>query len=49
MVITITTVGYGDYTPNSTPGRLLIMISAVTGALLVSMLVLVLTNMFALS
>jgi len=49
MLITVTTVGYGDYVPVTVPGKVIIMFAALMGAMLVSMLVLVLTTMFSLN
>ena len=48
IVITITTVGYGDVSPCTNPGRLIAMISALWGAFLISLLVLTVGNVFEL-
>ena len=44
LYITMTTVGYGDYFPNSLPGRIVIFITAIWGVLNISMMVVALTN-----
>lgn len=45
-VITITTVGYGDISPNTLPGQYITMACALSGASLISMLVVATTNLF---
>ena len=42
--ITITTVGYGDITPQTRQGRVLMMIATLVGTLLISMIVLASTT-----
>ncbi|KRX08763.1 hypothetical protein PPERSA_08074 [Pseudocohnilembus persalinus] len=44
VIITMTTVGYGDYYPKTTPGRCIIFITAITGVLILSMLMLALSK-----
>lgn len=44
IIITITSVGYGDYFPKTIFGRLLDIIIAIWGLFIVSMMVVVLTN-----
>lgn len=44
----MTTVGYGDYYPITTPGRLVGFISCIWGVLVVSLMVITLTNMLKL-
>lgn len=39
VMITLTTIGYGDYFPKTTEGRLVTMIAAVWGAVLISLFV----------
>jgi voltage-gated potassium channel len=48
IVITLTTVGYGDVSPCTNPGRLIAMISALWGAFLISLLVLTVGSVFEL-
>jgi len=43
-IITMTTVGYGDYFPKTTFGRLIDIILVVWGTFIVSLMVVVLTN-----
>ncbi len=45
IVITMLTVGYGDYYPSTLEGRLLSISSALTGVCLISMLIVSMTNM----
>ena len=49
IVITLTSVGYGDFYPKSWLGRSVIMICAIWGAVLISFIVLVTSNIFSLS
>jgi len=42
--ITITTVGYGDITPHTIEGRVIMMIATLVGTLLISMIVLASTT-----
>lgn len=44
IIITMATIGYGDYYPRTLPGRLVIIATAVFGVFLVSILVVALTN-----
>ena len=43
-IVTITTVGYGDMQPNTFPAKLLVMISAIWGAIMVSLIVLAVSS-----
>jgi hypothetical protein len=42
--MTITTVGYGDYFPHTAIGRIIILIVAIWGTFIVSMMVVVVSN-----
>lgn len=44
-IITMTSVGYGDIVPDTAVGKVVAMFTAVLGAAMVSLMVLVLTNM----
>lgn len=44
VLMTITTVGYGDYFPHTFIGRILILIVAIWGTFIVSMMVVVVSN-----
>ena len=45
-VVTLTTIGYGDLSPVSPPGRILTMILAFWGALLLSLVVVIVSSVF---
>ena len=47
--ITMTTVGYGDLSPATTPGRIVAMTIAVLGSFLISIVVVTVLNIFELS
>lgn len=49
MIVTMTTVGYGDGYPSTHPGRLLSFIACIFGTVLVSLMVVSLTNTTELS
>ena len=49
IVITLTTVGYGDISPSTIPGRLICMISALWGAFLIGAIVSCLNDTFGLT
>lgn len=49
VVITMTTVGFGDFFPSSIPGRCIGIIGSFMGVFLVSMLVITITNVLMLS
>ena len=49
VVITITTVGYGDITPKTVEGKMVALVSALTGAFLLSIFVLAVTSVFQLN
>lgn len=44
MIITMSTVGYGDYYARTIPGRFVSLISCIVGVFLVSIMVVALTN-----
>lgn len=44
MIITMSTVGYGDFYPRTIPGRWITFLGAIVGVILVSLLVVALTN-----
>ena len=44
VVVSMTTVGYGDYTPRTTLGRFVVMVSVFAGTTIVSFMVIALTN-----
>jgi voltage-gated potassium channel Kch len=44
VLITITTVGYGDYFPHTDYGRVIILIVAIWGIFIISMMVVVVSN-----
>lgn len=48
-IVTITTVGYGDMQPNTLPAKFLVMISAIWGAIMVSLIVLAVSNVLDLN
>ena len=48
-VITLTTIGYGDISPLTPPGKVVVMILAFWGAVLLSLLVVVMVNVFELN
>ena len=45
-VMTITTVGYGDFVPHSVEGKCVMMVAALSGAVMISLFVLVTTSIF---
>jgi hypothetical protein len=49
MMITLTTIGYGDYSPSTVVGRLVVMIAAVWGAILLSLFVTVVSGLFSMT
>ena len=48
-MITLTTVGYGDITPHTYPGKVIIMFCALWGAFMISLLVLTVGSYFNLN
>lgn len=48
-VITLTTIGYGDFSPMTTPGKMCTIILAFWGSLLMALLVVVLSSIFELN
>lgn len=49
MIVTLTTVGYGDFYPRTLPGRAIIFVICIFGATSVSMMVFSLQTVLALS
>lgn len=49
IIITMTTVGFGDFRPQTYPGKTVIMFTALWGAFMISLLVLTVSNVFGLS
>ena len=49
VIMTITTVGFGDYTAKTFPGKFVIMFTALWGAVMISIFVLIVSNIFNLS
>jgi hypothetical protein len=49
IVITMTTVGFGDIYPGTYPGRTIILLTAIWGAFLISLLILSVGEIFSLS
>lgn len=49
IIITLTTVGYGDITSSSTQGRIIIMICSLLSGVVISFVVLVVSNVFSLT
>jgi len=45
-IITLTTIGYGDIYPGTQPGKILTLIVAFWGTLLVSLMVVTVSNVF---
>lgn len=49
MIITITTVGYGDYNPRTISGRLIIVMACGLGIMTVSLIVIIFQDLFKLT
>ena len=49
IVITMTTVGYGDLAPATDFGRIVIMFTALWGTFLISLLILIAADVFAMT
>jgi len=49
IVITMTTVGYGDYSPKTYQGKFIIMCTAIWGAFMISLILLTVSSIFQLS
>ena len=49
IMITLSTIGYGDYPPSTVMGRVVIMIATVWGAVLLSLFVTVVSGLFEMS
>lgn len=48
-VITLSTIGYGDYSPTNMPGRTIVMLAAIWGSILLSLFVTVVSGLFEMS
>ena len=46
VLVTMTTVGYGDYYPSTNLGRLIIIITAVVGNIIISLIIVSMQNIF---
>ena len=46
IIMTICTVGYGDITPHTTPGKIICIFTAFWGAVMISLLVLMSSSFF---
>jgi len=46
VMITMTTVGYGDIAPKTTTGKVIIMFTAIWGAVMISFVVIMVSNAF---
>lgn len=46
--MTITTVGYGDFTPNTAPGKFVAIVAALWGAFMISLFVVSAASIFEL-
>lgn len=49
IMVTITTVGFGDFSPRTFPGKIFVMFTAIWGAFMISLVVLVVSNVFKLT
>jgi hypothetical protein len=49
LIITMTTVGYGDFTPSTEMGQFLVIMSCLSGVMLLSMLIVAITNILNLT
>ena len=49
IIITLTTVGYGDVLPHTDGGNIVCLITAVWGGFIASLLILIVSNVFALT
>ena len=49
LIITMTTVGYGDYTPKTISGRSIIVAACMLGIMTVSLIVIIFSTLFKLS
>ena len=47
IVVTVFTIGYGDYYPNTTPGKIVTIILAFWGAVLIALVVVSISNIFS--
>lgn len=48
-MVTLSTIGYGDYSPSSLEGRIVIMMASIWGAILLSLFVTVVSGLFDMS
>lgn len=46
IIITLSTVGYGDLSPDTYPGKFVIIFTALWGAFMISLLLLTVSNVF---
>ena len=46
IIITLTTVGYGDISPKTEPGKFLILFAALWGAVMISLVVVMVSKIF---
>lgn len=46
IVVTLTTVGYGDIVPKTFPAKLIIMFTALWGAVMISLVVVMVSKLF---
>jgi voltage-gated potassium channel Kch len=46
VLVTMTTVGYGDYYPSTNLGRLIIIITAIIGNIIISLIIVSMQNIF---
>ena len=49
VFMTLTTVGFGDYTAKTYPGKIVIILTSLWGAIMISLFVLITSNMFTLA
>ena len=49
IIVTLTTVGFGDFSPKTYPGKIIIMMTSIWGAVMISLVVLVVSNVFDLT
>lgn len=46
VIVTITTVGYGDISPNTQPGKIIAILAALWGSILISLIVVTIQSIF---
>ena len=49
IIVTLTTVGYGDISPKTFPGKLIMMFTALWGAVMISLVVVMVSKIFEMS